>query len=194
VGVLGGTFDPVHQGHLVAASEVHGALDLDEVLFVPTGLPWQKADRVVSSSADRVRMTELAVEHDDRFRVSRVDVDRPGPTYTADTLRDLRAVAGAGVELHFLVGADALAGLPTWHDLGAVLDQALVVGFVRGDQPLAVPAGLPADRFRLVDTTPIGISSTRIRARVREGASVRYLVPDAVERHIRSRGLYLEAA
>src|SRR5438045_8629549 len=108
IGVMGGTFDPIHHGHLVAASEVGHIFALDEVVFVPTGQPWQKTDRPVSPAEDRYLMTVIATASNPRFRVSRIDVDRPGPTYTIDTLLDLRAEVGDGVEFFFITGADAL--------------------------------------------------------------------------------------
>jgi len=195
IGVLGGTFDPVHLGHLVVASEVHDALGLDEIVLVPAGSPWQKAGRPVTSGDHRLLMTELAVADDVRMSVSRVDLDRPGPTYGVDTVRDLRAVHGPDAELHFLTGADALAGLPTWHEVDRFLDEvSSVVGFARTGHPLAVPPGLPADRFHLVETTVVDVSSTGVRRKVAAGESVRYLVPDAVERYIRDHGLYRDVA
>lgn len=190
VGVLGGTFDPVHLGHLVVASEVHHALGLSEVVFVPAGEPWQKADRTVSPALHRLRMTELAVADDPRFRVSRVDVDRSGPTYTVDTVRDLRAELGPDVELVLIVGADTVAGMPGWHDVDGLLSQVRVVVVGRPGHRPAVPATLPAQRFLEVATTPVDVSSTDLRARVRDGAPVRYLVPDAVETYVRAERLY----
>lgn len=193
--MLGGTFDPVHLGHLVVASEVCEALDLDEVVLVPSGRPWQKADRAVTAGDHRLLMTELAVADDDRMSVSRVDLDRPGPTYSVDTVRDLRAAHGPDAEIHFLAGADALAGLPTWHQVDDFLAEvSAVVGFARPPHPLAVPAGLPAERFTLVDTTVIGVSSTELRRRIAAGESIRYLVPAAVERYIADHSLYRDAA
>ena len=194
VGILGGTFDPVHLGHLVVASEIHDALGLDEVVLVPTGRPWQKSERTVTDAVDRVAMAELAVLGDDRLRVSTVDVDRPGPTYSVDTVTDLRDEYGADVALYFVVGADALAGLAGWHKADALLREVVVVGCTRGGDAPAVPAAMPADRFVFVATTAIGVSSTLVRERVRQGASIRYLVPDAVERYVHDRKLYRDAA
>ena len=193
--MLGGTFDPVHLGHLVVASQVHDALDLDQTVLVPTGRPWQKSDRAVTSGDHRLLMTELAVADDDRMSVSRVDLDRPGPTYSVDTVRDLRAVHGADAEFYFLTGADALAGLASWHAAEEFLAEvSAVVGFARPPHPLAAPAGLPPERFRFVDTTVVGVSSTELRRRIAAGESVRYLVPAAVERYIDANGLYKDAA
>jgi nicotinate-nucleotide adenylyltransferase len=195
LGVLGGTFDPVHLGHLVIASEACHALDLDEVLLVPAGIPWQKHGRVAASAEDRVRMVELAVAGDERLRVSRVDVDREGPTYSIDTVRDLRRLHGADTEIHLLVGADALAGLPTWHAVADLVTDVVVVGIARpGHAAPERPEGLPADHFVALATTPLDISATALRARVRDGAPIRYLVPTAVEAHIRAHELYGAAA
>lgn len=194
VGVLGGTFDPVHLGHLVVASAVHHALGLDEVVLVPAGDPWQKSGRHITPAHERLAMLALAVAEDPRLSVSEVDIDREGPTYSVDTAADLRAALGADAELYFLTGADALAGIASWHQVERLLADVLVVGCARRGHPLAVPADLPADRFLFVETPVLDISSTDVRARVRTGAPIRYLVPDAVERHIRSAGLYGGAA
>ena len=194
VGILGGTFDPVHLGHLVVASEIHDALGLDEVVLVPTGHPWQKSERTVTDAVDRVAMAELAVLGDERLRVSTVDVDRSGPTYSVDTVTDLRDEYDADVAFYFVVGADALAGLAGWHQVDALLREVIVVGCTRGGDAPAVPEAMPADRFVFVATTAIGVSSTLVRERVRQGASIRYLVPDAVERYVHDRKLYRDAA
>ena len=128
---MGGTFDPIHHGHLVAASEVASRFDLDEVVFVPTGQPWQKADRQVSAAEDRYLMTVIATASNPRFTVSRVDIDRPGMTYTVDTLRDLRAERGDDVDLYFITGADALAQILTWRDVEQLFELAHFVGCTR---------------------------------------------------------------
>jgi nicotinate-nucleotide adenylyltransferase len=128
LGVMGGTFDPVHHGHLVAASEVAHAFDLDEVVFVPTGQPWQKDDRKVSPSEDRYLMTVIATASNPRFSVSRVDIDRPGATYTIDTLRELRAIRGEEAEFFFITGADALSKMMSWQDAADLFKLAHFVG------------------------------------------------------------------
>jgi len=128
---MGGTFDPIHHGHLVAASEVASRFGLDEVVFVPTGQPWQKADRQVSAAEDRYLMTVIATASNPRFTVSRVDIDRPGMTYTVDTLRDLRAERGEDQDLYFITGADALAQIMTWRDQEQLFDLAHFVGCTR---------------------------------------------------------------
>ena len=196
VGVMGGTFDPVHHGHLVAASEVAHRFALDEVVFVPTGRPWQKDDRDVAPAEDRYLMTVIATASDPRFRVSRVDVDRDGPTYTVDTLRDLRAEYDAlsvPTELFFITGADALASIASWRDSAEVLGLAHFVGVTRPGHALTDP-GLPEGSVTLVEVPALAISSTDCRARVAAGAPIRYLVPDGVLEYVAKRGLYRAAA
>ncbi|MEK9810584.1 MAG: nicotinate-nucleotide adenylyltransferase, partial [Candidatus Nanopelagicales bacterium] len=127
IGVMGGTFDPIHLGHLVAASEVAHRFELDEVVFVPTGQPWQKSHRSVAPAEDRYLMTVIATAADPRFRVSRVDVDRPGPTYTVDTLRDLQDELGDH-DFYFITGADALADILSWRGTDEVLRRAHLIG------------------------------------------------------------------
>jgi nicotinate-nucleotide adenylyltransferase len=195
VGVMGGTFDPVHLGHLVAASEVAHRFGLDEVVFVPTGRPWQKDDRNVTPAEDRYLMTVIATASDPRFRVSRVDVDRPGPTYTVDTLRDLRdeyAAASVDAELFFITGADALTSITSWHDAEEVLSLAHLVGVTRPGHALRDP-GLPGGSVTLVEVPALAISSTDCRARVAAGAPIRYLVPGGVVEYVAKRGLYRAA-
>ena len=189
IGVMGGTFDPVHQGHLVAASEVAASFDLDQVVFVPTGAPWQKTERIVSPAEDRYLMTVIATASDSRFSVSRVDIDRDGPTYTIDTLRDLRSVHADAGEFYFITGADALAQLLSWRDVESLYALAHFVGVTRPGHTLADP-GLPAGEVTLVEIPALAISSTDIRARVAQGRPIDYLVPDGVARYITKRGLY----
>src|SRR5215475_12571212 len=150
IGVMGGTFDPIHHGHLVAASEVAQVFTLDEVVFVPTGQPWQKDHRQVSPSEDRYLMTVIATASNPRFSVSRIDIDRAGPTYTIDTLRDLRAERGDEAELFFITGADALAQILSWRDAPDLVELAHFVGVTRPGHPLADP-GLPDGRVSLVE-------------------------------------------
>jgi nicotinate-nucleotide adenylyltransferase len=189
IGIMGGTFDPVHHGHLVAASEVAYNFDLDEVIFVPTGQPYQKERREVSPAEDRYLMTVIATASNPRFSVSRVDIDRPGPTYTIDTLKDLRARADKEDELFFITGADALAEILTWHDADELFGLAHFVGCTRPGHQLS-QAGLPDGKVSLVEIPALSISSTECRARVREGEPVWYLVPDGVVQYIAKRGLY----
>lgn len=189
LGVMGGTFDPIHHGHLVAASEVQSWFDLDEVVFVPTGQPWQKEDREVSDAEDRYLMTVIATASNPRFSVSRVDVDRPGPTFTADTLRDIAAARGPDWDLYFITGADALAKIITWRDADEVFRLAHFVGCTRPGHELS-SVGLPEDRVTLVEVPALAISSTDCRNRVAAGEPIWYLVPDGVVQYVSKRRLY----
>jgi nicotinate-nucleotide adenylyltransferase len=186
---MGGTFDPIHHGHLVAASEVQAWFSLDEVIFVPTGQPWQKSTREVAPAEDRYLMTVIATASNPRFRVSRVDIDRPGPTYTYDTLKELRGQLGAEVELFFITGADALAQILSWHNVEELFALAHFVGCTRPGHALDDP-GLPAEAVTLVEVPALAISSTECRARVLQGEPVWYLVPDGVVQYISKRRLY----
>jgi nicotinate-nucleotide adenylyltransferase len=189
IGIMGGTFDPIHHGHLVAASEVADRFRLDEVVFVPTGYPWQKGEVAVSPPEDRYLMTVIATASNPRFQVSRVDVDRNGPTYTVDTLRDLREVYGAKAELYFITGADALAKILSWKDAAQLFELAHFVGVTRPGFTLT-DEHLPADTVSLVQVPAMAISSTDCRQRVADGKPVWYLVPDGVVQYIAKRGLY----
>lgn len=188
LGVMGGTFDPIHHGHLVAASEVASAFHLDEVIFVPTGQPWQKSDQVVTSAEDRYLMTVIATAENPQFSVSRIDIDREGPTYTVDTLRDLRALH-PDADLFFITGADALAQILTWRDSEELFSLAHFIGCTRPGHHLS-DAGLPVGGVSLVEVPALAISSTDCRARVAKGDPVWYLVPDGVVRYIHKRALY----
>ncbi len=188
---MGGTFDPVHHGHLVAASEAASRYALDEVIFVPTGEPWQKSTRVVSPAEHRYLMTVVATASNPAFTVSRVDVDRDGPTYTVDTLEDLQAQRPDG-ELHFITGADALAQILTWKDAERAFDLARLVGVTRPGHELALhhlPQHL-VDRVSLLEVPALAISSTDVRRRVRAGRPIWYLVPDGVVQYIAKHRLY----
>jgi nicotinate-nucleotide adenylyltransferase len=185
---MGGTFDPIHHGHLVAASEVAARFHLDEVVFVPTGQPWQKSHKVVSPAEDRYLMTVIATASNPQFSVSRIDIDRGGRTYTIDTLRDLRALH-TDADLFFITGADALAQILTWRDVDELFSLAHFVGVTRPGHTLADP-GLPAGGVSLIEVPALAISSTDCRARVGQGDPVWYLVPDGVVRYINKRQLY----
>jgi nicotinate-nucleotide adenylyltransferase len=189
LGVMGGTFDPIHHGHLVAASEVQSWFDLDEVVFVPTGQPWQKTDREVSPAEDRYLMTVIATASNPRFSVSRVDIDRSGPTYTVDTLRDLRAERGPDWDLYFITGADALEQILSWRDPDELFDLAHFVGCTRPGHSLSAE-GLPADKVTLVEVPALTISSTECRLRVAQDEPIWYLVPDGIVQYISKRQLY----
>jgi nicotinate-nucleotide adenylyltransferase len=187
IGIMGGTFDPIHHGHLVAASEVQSRFALDEVVFVPTGQPYQKGP--VSPAEDRYLMTVIATASNPRFHVSRADVDRDGPTYTVDTLRDMRAIYGGEAALYFITGADALGRILGWKDALEMLAMAHFVGVTRPGFDLT-DDHLPAETVTLVEVPAMAISSSACRARVAAGEPVWYLVPDGVVQYINKRGLY----
>ncbi|MFD0924120.1 nicotinate-nucleotide adenylyltransferase [Williamsia deligens] len=213
---MGGTFDPIHNGHLVAANEVADRFDLDEVVFVPTGRPWQKlgadedaaagvadgqvpahvqSTRPVSPAEDRYLMTVIATAANPRFSVSRVDIDRAGDTYTVDTLRDLHRIH-PDADQFFITGADALGSILTWHDWEELFSLATFVGVSRPGYELgAAHLGahlqtLPADSLHLIEVPALAISSTDCRDRARDGRPVWYLVPDGVVQYITKRRLY----
>jgi nicotinate-nucleotide adenylyltransferase len=189
LGIMGGTFDPVHHGHLVAASEVQHWFGLDEVVFVPTGQPWQKADTRVTPPEDRYLMTVIATASNPRFSVSRVDIDRPGPTYTVDTLRDLRADRGPEWDFYFITGADALHQIISWRDADELFELAHFVGCTRPGHVLT-DAGLPEGKVTLVEVPALAISSTECRDRVGRDEPIWYLVPDGIVQYINKRRLY----
>jgi nicotinate-nucleotide adenylyltransferase len=191
VGVMGGTFDPIHHGHLVAASEVQAWFDLDQVVFVPTGQPWQKANREVSAPEHRYLMTVVATASNPRFTVSRVDIDRGGPTYTIDTLRDL-AAQFPDAELYFITGADALADIFTWRDASHLFELAHFVGCTRPGYEMDPGSleGISQDRVTLIEIPALAISSTDCRDRRASGEPVWYLVPDGVVQYIAKYDLY----
>ena len=186
LGVMGGTFDPIHHGHLVAASEVAAQFGLDEVVFVPTGQPWQKMTKKVSEPEHRYLMTVIATASNPRFTVSRVDVDRPGPTYTIDTLRDLH-IQRPDADLFFITGADAMAQILSWKNIEELWSLAHFVGVTR---PGHVLDGMGRDDVSLLEVPAMAISSTDCRARVAAGEPVWYLVPDGVVQYIAKYGLY----
>ena len=188
---MGGTFDPIHHGHLVAASEVQAWFGLDEVVFVPTGDPWQKSTRAVSPAEHRYLMTVIATAANPRFRVSRVDIDREGPTYTIDTLRDLREQLPEA-DLYFITGADALTEIFTWRNAAQLFELAHFVGCTRPGYQMdgATLTDLPDDRVTLVEIPALAISSTDCRSRAERGEPVWYLVPDGVVQYIAKHRLY----
>jgi len=191
VGVMGGTFDPIHHGHLVAASEVQSWFGLDEVVFVPTGEPWQKSGREVTSREHRYLMTVIATASNPRFTVSRVDIDRGGPTYTIDTLRDLTATM-PDTDLFFITGADALAEIFTWRDAAELWSLAHFVGCTRPGYEMDTTTldGIPPDRLTILEIPALTISSTDCRNRTAAGEPVWYLVPDGVVQYIAKHQLY----
>ncbi|MHB8341459.1 MAG: nicotinate-nucleotide adenylyltransferase [Mycobacteriales bacterium] len=190
LGVMGGTFDPVHHGHLVAANEVASLFGLDEVVFVPTGQPWQKEHRVPASAEDRYLMTVIATASNPRFTVSRVEIDRPGPTYTIDTLRELHAQRGPKVELFFITGADALTQILSWHAAAELFELAHFVGVSRPGYPTPLAGDFPDGAVTAVEVPALAISSSDCRDRVARDAPVWYLVPDGVVAYIDKRKLY----
>ena len=183
---MGGTFDPIHHGHLVAASEVAQNYDLDEVIFVPTGSPWMKTD--VSSGEHRYLMTVIATAANPRFTVSRVDIDREGPTYTVDTLRDIKRQR-PDAELYFISGADAIAQIFEWKDHDELWDLAKFVAVSRPGHALSV-RGLPEHSVSSMEVPALAISSSDCRDRVNRGYPVWYLVPDGVVQYISKHHLY----
>jgi nicotinate-nucleotide adenylyltransferase len=188
---MGGTFDPIHHGHLVAASEVTSLFHLDEVVFVPTGQPWQKPAEEVTVAEDRYLMTVIATASNPRFHVSRIDIDRGGPTYTIDTLRELHRERGPETDLFFITGADALGNILTWRDADELFKLAHFIGCTRPGHRLTDP-GLPDGQVSLVEIPALAISSTACRERVRRGEPIWYLVPDGIVQYINKRGLYRE--
>jgi nicotinate-nucleotide adenylyltransferase len=188
---MGGTFDPIHHGHLVAASEVQAWFDLDEVVFVPTGQPWQKTERDVTAPEHRYLMTVIATASNPRFRVSRVDIDRDGPTYTIDTLGELSAELPE-TDLYFITGADALAEIFTWRDAEELFALAHFVGCTRPGYEMGANTleGIPAERVTILEIPALAISSSDCRRRTAKGEPVWYLVPDGVVQYIAKNDLY----
>ena len=192
LGVMGGTFDPVHNGHLVTAEEALWQFELDEVVFVPTGRPWMKEHREVSPAEDRYLMTVIATASNPRFSVSRVEVDREGPTYTVDTLRALAEQPG-DIELFFVTGADAMLEILHWKDPEEILSLAHFIAATRPGYDIAAFEQEGSTRHRNVSVMNIpalAISSTDIRERVREGRPIHYLVPEGVKSYIEKAALY----
>ncbi len=186
IGVMGGTFDPVHHGHLVAASEAAQSHDLDEVVFVPTGEPSYKTN--VTPAEHRYLMTVIATASNPQFTVSRVDIDRSKPTFTIDTLRDVRRER-PDADLYFITGADAIAQILSWKDVDELWDLAHFVAVSRPGHVLSV-SGLPEQDVSLLEVPALAISSTDCRDRVRQGFPVWYLVPDGVVQYISKHHLY----
>lgn len=199
IGVFGGTFDPIHLGHLAAAEDVRVKLGLDEVIFVPAGQPWLKVDRLISPALHRLEMVSLAIADNPHFKVSTIEIDRSGPSYTVDTMAALRHQLGAKANLYFLLGGDALVELPQWREPSRLVQICQLVAFGRPGASLlslrlleeAIP-GI-SQHIIFVEVSQIDISATQIRHRVAQGASLRQLVPEAVERYIREQGLYAES-
>jgi nicotinate-nucleotide adenylyltransferase len=193
LGVMGGTFDPIHYGHLVTAEEALGQFDLDEVVFVPTGLPWMKTHNHVSPAEDRYLMVVIATASNPRFSVSRIEIDREGPTYTVDTLRAIKEERADDPELFFVTGADAMLEIFAWKDADDVLELAHFIAATRPGYDIPAFEQEAPSRHPHVNvmTVPaLAISSTDIRLRVREGRPIRYLLPEGVKSYVEKLGLY----
>ncbi|MGZ4138703.1 MAG: nicotinate-nucleotide adenylyltransferase [Actinomycetota bacterium] len=193
VGVMGGSFNPIHTGHLVTADEARHTFSLEEVVFVPAGHPWQKEVTDLAPAEHRYLMCVIATSADPAFSVSRIEIDRPGPTYTLETLRALKAER-PGEELFFVTGADAILQILSWKDPEAVLREARFIAATRPGYDLdrlekELPAGLE-DRVSIMEIPALAISSTDVRRRAREGRPIRYLVPAGVAAYIEKNGLY----
>ena len=193
LGVMGGTFDPIHYGHLVTAEAALSEFELDEVVFVPTGQPWMKAERDVAAPEDRYLMTVIATSSNPRFWVSRIEIERDGPTYTVETLQELRRQTGDGVDLFFVTGADAILEIFQWKDPEEVLSLAHFIGATRPGYDVArfereAPTSHP--NISVMTVPALAISSSDIRRRVREGRPIRYLVPEGVQTYIEKARLY----
>jgi nicotinate-nucleotide adenylyltransferase len=199
IGVLGGTFDPIHLGHLIVAEDLREKLGLGEVLFIPAGRPWLKLkeDKPISAVEHRLAMVRLAVASDPYFKVSTMEIERPGLSYSIDTVLELKAKLSAGAEIYFIVGPDALAEFPKWKEPARLVEICQVVGIGRPARSQVdlrkLEASIPgaSQRIMLVDVPQIDISSTDIRRRVAQGLSIRYLVPEVVEKYIEEHKLYL---
>jgi len=200
IGVLGGTFDPIHMGHLIIAEEVRARLDLAEVLFVPAGQPWLKLNNAnaISPPQHRVEMVRLAIADEPAFKLSTMEIDRPGPSYTVDTMAELRNQIGADDKLFFILGWDNLNQLPRWHQPSRLVKLCRLVPLrrvgVASPDLDSLEAAIPglAKSLVMLDTPQIEISASEIRARVARGLSVHQLVPEAVERYIIEHGLYIK--
>lgn len=198
IGVMGGTFDPIHIGHLKVAEEVTARLNLSEIIFVPAGQPWLKADSPVSPAEHRVEMVRLALAGKPNFKLSTMEIDRPGPTYTVDTIDELKRQLGSEGELFFILGWDNLTQLLQWHDPSRLIKLCRLVAVPRVDYPSpdlesldAVIPGL-SQRVILLDSPRIDINASEIRRWVGQGLSIHHLVPEPVERYIRQYKLYLK--
>lgn len=197
IGVLGGTFDPVHTGHLLVAEEAKARLNLAEILFVPAGQPWLRGDSPISAAEHRVRMVRLAIDDKPYFRLSTIEIERSGYSYTVDTIAELKGQVDAGDELFFILGWDCLAELPKWREPSRLVGMCRLVAVPRvgssapdlGSLEAAVP-GLKG-RVVLLDKPRVDVSASEIRERVARGLSIEHLVPESVERYIREQGLYI---
>jgi nicotinate-nucleotide adenylyltransferase len=197
IGIIGGTFDPFHNGHLAIAEEAMTKLDLIEVLFVPAGRPWLKADRPVTAVEHRVEMVRRAIAGRPHYRLTTVEVDRAGPSYTVDTIAELRAQHGAGADLFFILGWDSLSEIPRWHQPSRLIELCHLVAVPRPGEVQPDLSSLEADvpgisrRVTLLDGPLVDISSSEIREMVAQGRSIADLVPETVAKYIKQHRLYL---
>ncbi|MBA7681400.1 Nicotinate-nucleotide adenylyltransferase [subsurface metagenome] len=200
IGVLGGTFDPIHMGHLIIAEETRARLDLAEVLFVPAGQPWLKANNSISPAGHRVQMVRLAIADEPSFKLSTIEIERAGPSYTVDTIAQFKSQIGTGDKLFFILGWDNLMQLPQWREPSRLIQMCSLVAVPRVGYPspdlntlkVAIP-GL-SQSVILLGTPQIEISSSEIRSRVARGLSIHHLVPEPVERYIREHNLYTKSS
>jgi len=196
IGLLGGTFDPVHNGHLIIAGEVKAHLNLDEIIFVPAGQPWLKVERPISPAEHRLEMLRLALAGKPGYKISSAEIERAGPSYTLDTVTELRRKLGESAEIYFILGWDSLVTLPRWHDAPGLLRLCTLVAVPRPGYPC--PALKPMEksvpgvtqRVIFMDSPRVDISATDVRERVKGGLPISHLVPEPVERYIKEHGLY----
>jgi len=197
IGVLGGTFDPVHNGHIIVAEEVAAQLSLSTVIFVPAGQPWLKADWPVTPAEQRLQMLRLALADKPDFKISNLEIERAGPSYSVDTMAELREQVGSDDELFFILGRDNLGQLPQWHEPSRLIEMCYLVAVNRPGSPRpklkSLETSIPgiSRRVMLLDSPEVDISASAIRERVAGGLSVRHLVPEPVNRYIKGNGLYL---
>ncbi len=197
IGLLGGTFDPVHNGHLIIAEEVKAHLNLDEIIFVPAGQPWLKTDRPISPAEHRLEMLRLALAGKPEYKISRAEIERAGPSYSVDTVAELRQKLGESAEIYFILGWDSLATLPRWHDAPRLMRLCMLVAVPRPGYPR--PALKPMEkrvpgvtrRVIFMNSPCVDISATDVRERVKRRLPISHLVPEPVERYIKEHGLYL---
>ena len=194
IGILGGTFDPIHFGHLVAAEEARTRFSLDRVIFVPNGDPPHKKLYAVTPAERRYEMVVLATASNPFFEASRMEIDRPGPSYSVDTIRALRGQFGAGAALYLITGLDALIEIATWHEPGKLLELCELIAVTRpgyeAERLRAVLTAPMLERTHVLDIPRVDVSSTELRERAAAGQALRYLTPEPVVRYIEARGLY----
>ena len=196
IGVMGGTFDPIHLGHLAIAVEARTRMNLAEILFVPAGQPWLKTDRIISAVEHRVEMVRLAIADNPYFKLSTVDIERAGPSYAVDTIADLQGKVGAEDELFLILGWDSLAELPQWHEPSRLITMCRLIAVprpgYRRPKLKSLEAGIPgiSQLVMLLEKPEIDISASNIRGRVAKGLSVHHLVPKPVNSYIKEHRLY----